>query len=117
MNALLSISTPENTAGLQAWGESIATLTTPACALFREAWASKFGVGSKAAGKKVSVTALDDKGQPTSKSVVCELRDTLPHEINAGKFKIELNAAAAKALGVKAGAAVSWEFVEQGALK
>lgn len=112
MNALLSVATPEKTAGLQAWGGSIAALTTPACALFREAWAGKFEVGSKAVGKKAKVTVLDDKGQPTGKSAVCELRDTLPHEDNAGDFKIELNAAAAKALGVKAGAAVSWEWAE-----
>lgn len=115
MNNITSaaFATIEKSLGLNAGGRNIAEIETPACALFHEAWQTKFGVFPNAAGKKVKVTALDGKQQPTGKSVVCELQDTLPHEANAGESKIELNLPAFKELGAKAGVLVSFEFVEE----
>lgn len=78
--------------GIGCWGELTIEGTGPACALPPEDW-NKFG--SAASGKKVLVKA-------NGKSVVCELKDTMPKQANIKNgARIDLNPDAAKALGLK----------------
>lgn len=74
--------------GIGEWGDDT-TVDIPMCALPPEDWEAY----SNARGKKVLVTCGD-------KSVVCELRDTMPHKaaIKNGAG-IDLNEAAWKSLG------------------
>jgi hypothetical protein len=81
--------------GIGKWGDFTATEDHAMCALPPEDWQAKWGKGSAARGKKVSVTY---KG----KTVVGELRDTLPKKANIKNGAgIDLNPGFAKAFGLK----------------
>lgn len=89
--------------GIGCWGDDTTT-NVPMCALPREDW---IAFGSAARGKKVLVAA-------GGKSVVCELRDTMPWKRNIKNGAgIDLNPAACKALGLKPPILVdaTWEWV------
>ena len=77
--------------GIGKWGDDC-TVNTPICALPPEMWQE---FGDSARGKKVLVTG-------NKASVVCELRDTMPHleHIHNGAG-IDLNEAACHALGMR----------------
>ena len=76
--------------GIGKWGDDT-TADVPMCALPPEDWQH---LGSKARGAKVQVEA-------NGKTVVCELRDTMPHKANiTNGAGIDLNSAAVKALGL-----------------
>lgn len=89
--------------GVGKWGDD-STQNVPMCALPPEDWQP---FGAAAQGKKVLVTA-------NKSSVVCELRDTMPHRaaIKNGAG-IDLNPAAVNALGLRPPIMVSatWEWV------
>ncbi len=73
------------------WGDSTSA-PVPMCALPREDWQP---LGSAARGRKVLVKA-------NGHSVVCELRDTMPHKRNIKNGAgIDLNPAAVAKLGMK----------------
>lgn len=75
--------------GIGKWGDDTAAII-PMCALPPEDWSH---LGAAARGAKVLVTA-------NGKSVVCELRDTMPHRANiTNGAGIDLNPAAVNALG------------------
>lgn len=78
--------------GVGKWGDSCAAGSGPRCALPPEDWAQW---GDAARGKEIVVTA-------NGKSVVCELRDTMPHRrhITNGAI-IDLNEDAGAALGLR----------------
>lgn len=77
--------------GIGKWGDDC-TGPTPMCALPYEDWEE---FGSKARGKKVVVTA-------NGKSVICELRDTMPHRKNiTNGAGIDLSPSACRALGLR----------------
>lgn len=77
------------------WGDDTSSEDLPMCALPPEDWQAKWGAGSKARGRQVKVTY---KG----KTVIGELRDTMPHKANiTNGAGIDLNPGFAKALGVK----------------
>jgi len=111
--------------GLGCWGDSTSTDKTPMCALPYEDWFERFGKGSKARGAKVKVTLVEPAEPPTSNrkgmstppvatSVVCELRDTMPHRANCKNgCGIDLNPGALKALGLVSPVKVKviWEWV------
>lgn len=61
--------------GVGAWGDFTARDDVPMCALPPEDWLDKWGSAAVARGKRVAVTY---KG----KTVVGELRDTMPHKAN-----------------------------------
>lgn len=66
----------------------------PACALPPEDWMAKWGSSGNAAGRAVSVTA-------NGKSVVCLMKDTLPHKANIKNGSgLDLNSDACAALGL-----------------
>lgn len=76
--------------GVGKWGDDT-TVNTPMCALPPEDW-QEFGAAAR--GKKVLV-------MHSGSSVVCELRDTMPHKANIKNgAMIDLNPAAVKALGL-----------------
>jgi hypothetical protein len=80
------------------------TAPTPMCALPPEDWRP---LGAAAPGAKVSVTVGE-------RTVICELRDTMPAKANVKNGAgIDLNPAAAKALGLKPPFKVraTWQFV------
>lgn len=80
--------------GIGLWGDDT-TGDVPMCALPRDVWMEKWSVMSTAKGKKVVVRA-------NGKEVVCLLGDTMPHTKNIRNGAgIDLNPAAAKALGLK----------------
>jgi hypothetical protein len=80
--------------GIGKWGDNTARDDVPMCALPPEDWSAKWGLGSLARGKKVSVTY---KG----KTVVGELRDTMPHKAKiTNGAGIDLNPGFAKAFAV-----------------
>lgn len=80
--------------GIGLWGDDT-TGPTPMCALPRDIWMKKFGSVPKAKGKKVLVRA-------NGKEVECVLGDTMPRLANIKNGAgIDLNPAAAKALGLK----------------
>jgi hypothetical protein len=77
--------------GIGKWGDDC-TGSKPMCALPPEDWEP---FGEAARGKQVMVTA-------NGKTVVCELRDTMPHEANiTNGCGIDLNPAAVGALGLR----------------
>ncbi|MRW83760.1 hypothetical protein GJ698_06585 [Pseudoduganella sp. FT26W] len=81
--------------GIGYWGDDTTSETTPMCALPREVWGEKWGTKGAARGKKVSVTYA-------GKTVVGELRDTMPHLANIKNGAgIDLNPGFAKAFGLK----------------
>ena len=95
--------------GKGAWGDDTTSLSIPMCALPPEDWELKWGEGSAARGKKVSVTY---KG----KTVIGELRDTMPHKANiTNGAGIDLNPGFAKAFGLKPPFLLpgfEWEWVD-----
>lgn len=119
MNAFVNVSdTPHNwrnSSGGGCWGDKW-DVENPVCALPYEDWSNKFSQGSKARGAKVKVTvenkALKKGEQP--KSIICELRDSLPHRSNCKGVGIALNPAAIKQLAIQdvRSCRVTWEFVE-----
>lgn len=77
--------------GIGKWGDDT-TSTTPMCALPPEDWEH---LGAGARGAKVLVCA-------NKASVVCELRDTMPHKKNiTNGCALDLNEAACNALGLR----------------
>lgn len=89
--------------GIGKWGDDCTEGSGPRCALPPEVWST---FGSAARGKKVLVTHGD-------KSVVCELRDTMPHIANlANAARIDLNPDACAALGLMPPvmADVTWQW-------
>jgi hypothetical protein len=89
--------------GIGKWGDDT-TVPVPMCALPPEDWES---FGNQARGKKVLVTA-------NKASVVCELRDTMPHKSHiTNGAGIDLNEAAINALGLRPPVMVdaTWEWV------
>lgn len=77
--------------GIGRWGDDC-TSPTPMCALPPEDW-EEFGNASR--GKKVVVTA-------NGTSVICELRDTMPHRKNiTNGAGIDLNPGAVAKLGLR----------------
>lgn len=89
--------------GIGKWGDDT-TADRPMCALPPEDWKP---LGAKARGAKVLVKA-------NGKSVVCELRDTMPAKRNIKNGAgIDLNPAAVKAIGLKPPimVAATWEWV------
>ena len=94
--------------GIGVWGDKTARDDVAMCALPPEDWLAKWKNGSKARGKKVSVTY---KGT----TVVGELRDTMPHKANIENGAgIDLNPGFAKALSLTAPfriVGVKWEWV------
>ena len=80
--------------GIGLWGDDT-TVATPICALPRDVWLAKWKKQSIARGKKIELSFKN-------KTVICELRDTLPP---TAKIKngagIDLNPGAAEALGLK----------------
>lgn len=93
--------------GIGKWGDDTTPVDKPMCALPPEDWIAKWGKGSAARGKKVSVTY---KG----KTVIGELRDTMPHKENIKNGAgIDLNPGFANAFGVKQPfmlSNVTWEW-------
>jgi hypothetical protein len=91
--------------GIGKWGDNTAQEDVAMCALPPEDWFAKWG--NNARGKKVSVTY---KG----KTVVGELRDTMPHKANIKNGAgIDLNPGFAKAFGISAPfllKGVHWEW-------
>ena len=78
--------------GIGFWGDDT-TVDKPYCALPRDVWAH---LGKAARGARVNVT-IDGK------TVVCELRDTMPNSKNVtNKAIIDLAPGAQKAFGLKA---------------
>lgn len=81
--------------GIGCWGDDT-TGNTPMCALPRDIWQARFEPDKKARGAKVKVTI-------GGKTVICELRDTMPHSKNIKNGAgIDLNPGAQKAFGLKA---------------
>ena len=81
--------------GKGCWGDDTTPEDQPMCALPHEDWESKWGKGSAARGKTVSVTYK-------AQTVVGELRDTMPHKANiTNGAGIDLNPGFAKAFGVQ----------------
>lgn len=95
--------------GMGLWGDFTATEAVPMCALPPEDWLAKWGTKQKARGRKVAVTY---KG----KTVVGELRDTMPKKPNIKNGAgIDLNPGFAKAFGVNPPFMlknVQWEWAE-----
>jgi len=95
--------------GVGAWGDVTATRLKPMCALPPEDWKARWGNGHNARGKKVSVTYKN-------KTVVGELRDTMPHKKNiTNGAGIDLNPAFAEAFGLRAPFMVHdvrWEWAD-----
>jgi hypothetical protein len=80
--------------GIGKWGDLTARDDVPMCALPPEDWQSKWGAGDRARGKKVAVTYK-------RKTVVGELRDTMPHKKNIKNGAgIDLNPGFGKAFGL-----------------
>lgn len=80
--------------GIGLWGDDT-TADKPMCALPREVWQDEWGMGNAARGALVEVTA-------NGRTVVCELRDTMPRLENIKNGAgIDLNPAACKALGLR----------------
>ncbi len=77
--------------GIGAWGDDTTDESKAMCALPPDDWLARWGSGEKARGKKIEVTYR-------SKTIVCELRDTMPRK---AKIKngagIDLSPGAAKA--------------------
>lgn len=90
--------------GVGKWGDDT-TGKTPMCALPRDDWRH---LGDKARGARVEVVA-------NGKTVVCELRDTMPWKKNIKNGAgIDLNPAAVAALGLRPPILISatWRFLE-----
>lgn len=88
--------------GIGKWGDDT-TAPIPMCALPPDDWKP---LGQKARGAKVRVTA-------SGKTIICELRDTMPWKKNIKNGAgIDLNPAAVKALGLKPPIMVpaTWEW-------
>ncbi|HTS03949.1 MAG TPA: hypothetical protein VMP68_00075 [Candidatus Eisenbacteria bacterium] len=80
--------------GIGKWGDNTAVDDAPMCALPPEDWVEKWGTGFNARGRKVAVTYR-------GKTVVGELRDTMPHRANiTNGAGIDLNPGYAKAFGL-----------------
>lgn len=89
--------------GVGKWGDSCVAGTGPACALPPEDWSQVPNPRKKLVTVKYG-----------EKSVVCELRDTMPHKANIKNGAgIDLNPDACEALGISipADARVSWAWV------
>ena len=89
--------------GIGKWGDDT-TANIPNCALPPEDW---MFLGTKARGAKVRVTA-------NNKTVICELRDTMPHKANiTNGCGLDLNPAAIRALGLEPPQEIpaTWEWV------
>lgn len=81
--------------GIGCWGDNTAQLDTPMCALPPDDMIDKFGSIDAAKHKKVKVIV-------NGKEVICILADRMPWKKNIkNKAGIDLNPAAAKALGLK----------------
>jgi hypothetical protein len=95
--------------GIGCWGDDTTTQDVPMCALPPEDWMAKWGNGTTARGKKVAVTYKE-------KTVVGELRDTMPHKQNIKNGAgIDLNPGFAQAFGVNPPFMlenVLWEWVD-----
>jgi hypothetical protein len=80
--------------GIGLWGDDT-TVASPICALPRDVWLAKWKKQSIARGRKIELSF-------NKKTVICELRDTLPltAKIKNGAG-IDLNPGAASALGLK----------------
>jgi hypothetical protein len=93
--------------GIGKWGDATARDDVPICALPPEDWMAKWGPGLNARGKKVAVTYQ-------GKTVVGELRDTMPHRANIKNGAgIDLNPGFAKAFGLHPPfliSGVKWEW-------
>src|SRR6516164_2903007 len=93
--------------GVGKWGDSTACDDMPMCALPPEDWMSKWGPGTNARGKKVSVTYR-------GKTVIGELRDTMPAKAKiTNGAGIDLNPGFAKAFGLSPPFLISeveWEW-------
>lgn len=92
--------------GIGVWNDDT-TVDRPMCALPREVWQDRFEPDNKARGAKVLV-------KMGSKSVVCELRDTMPRLKNIKNGAgIDLNPAACRALGMRPpiSALVTWSWI------
>lgn len=90
--------------GIGEWQDDC-TGPTPMCALPREDWEP---FGNAARGKKVVVTA-------NGKTVICELRDTMPHRAHiTNGAGIDLNPGAIAALGLHPPVMVSaiWQWLD-----
>lgn len=90
--------------GIGRWGDRTDEGTGPACALPPEDWEH---LGAKARGAKVRVTVGD-------KSIVCLLKDTMPHRRNIKNGAgIDLNPDACEDLGLTPPVMVAavWEWV------
>lgn len=80
--------------GIGKWGDNTARDDVPMCALPPEDWLAKWGSGLKARGQKAKVTY-------NGKTVLGELRDTMPHKANIKNGAgIDLNPGFAKAFGM-----------------
>ena len=79
--------------GIGQWGDDTTSVDTPMCALPPEDWKARWDKGSAARGKHVAVTY-------NGKTVVGELRDTMPAKANIKNGAgIDLNPGFAKAFG------------------
>jgi hypothetical protein len=94
--------------GIGKWGDNTTDSNVPMCALPREDWMPKWGNGASARGKKVAVTYR-------GKTVIGELRDTMPHKANIKNGAgIDLNPGFGKAFGITPPfllQGVKWEWV------
>lgn len=92
--------------GIGVWGDDT-TANIPICALPPEDWIEKWQTGRNARGKKLQVII-------GGKSVVCQLRDTMPHKENiTNGAGIDLNPSALAVLGLKAPlkTPATWQWV------
>ena len=103
--------------GTGCWGDQTAQEHTPMCALPPDDIIARWGSmkARDARGKQVHVTLTTPDGQPTAKQVTCQLADRMPWKKNIKNGAgIDLNPAAAKALGLQPPFKVKavWEWAE-----
>ena len=94
--------------GIGKWGDNTAREDVPMCALPPEDWMSRWGKEENARGRKVAV-------KYAGKTVVGELRDTMPHKANIKNGAgIDLNPGFAKAFEIPPPfmIEVEWEWAE-----
>ena len=96
--------------GVGKWGDDTTSSTVQMCALPPEDWETKWGRGQKARGKGVKVSY---KGR----TVVGELRDTMPHKRNIKNGAgIDLNPGYVAAFGLRPGFLLDgfeWDWLEE----
>jgi hypothetical protein len=95
--------------GIGKWGDDTTAESKPMCALPPDDWEARWGKGDAARGKKISVTYRD-------KTIVCELRDTMPRKASiTNGAGIDLSPGAAKAFNKKPPfmlKGIKWQWVE-----